>query len=75
MMVSCQHHAPAALHLGPVWMIWCGEQSTAPAGVQTRNRHFIAQTLCRKLRLDIGAVCPQSVYVYMKMVVPLDNTN
>jgi len=75
MMVSCQHHAPAALNLGPVWTIWCGEQSLAPAGIQTRDRHFIAQSLYHKLLLDIGGVCLQGVYVYVKMAVPLDNIN
>ena len=44
---------------GPVWTIWWGEQSLAPAGIQTPDRHFIVWSLYRKLLLDIEAFCPQ----------------
>jgi len=74
-MVSGQNHAPATLPPGPVWTIWWREQSLAPAGIQTPDRHFIAWSLYHKWLPDIEAFCPQSLYVYVKVTVPTDNTN
>jgi len=73
-MVSVQNHAPATLPPGPAWTIWWGEQSLAPAGIQTPDRHFIVWSLYHKWLLDIEAFCPQGLYVYVKVTVPPNNT-